>query len=111
MDNTKPNYIQDRSLIKDHSVSPNMSPAYLHSNFKLSQENVYDQVNQFFNEQNQQTKTVQEARDILGESAQSLSDEQVHDLVTEIQYLVDSWLEEYEQKIFEGKTLKEIIHF
>lgn len=70
---------------------------------------VYDQVNQYFNQQDEQAKTVSEARGILAESAKDLTDEQVYDLVNEVQYLVDSWLEEYEKDIFNGKTLIELI--
>lgn len=60
-------------------------------------------------EQDKQRKTIQETREILGESARSLSDEQIYDLKNEIQYLVDTWLEEFEKKIFDGKTLNELI--
>lgn len=74
-----------------------------------SQNNTYDLLNQQFQAQNSQLKLVQEARDILGQDASSLTDSQVEDLVHEVQYLVDTWLEEYEKKIFEGKTLKELI--
>lgn len=69
----------------------------------------YDQLNHLFQEQGQQQKDIQEARAILGESAERLTDSQVYDLVTEIQFLVDSWLEEYEKNVFEGKTLDEVL--
>lgn len=78
-------------------------------NGQASQQGTYEQINQLFNEQNSQIRTIQEARDILGESAESLTDEQVYDLVNDIQYLVDTWLEEYEQQVFDGKTLKEVL--
>lgn len=77
--------------------------------FQTNQQGVYDQLNQHFSEQDRQQKTVQETRGILGESASTISDEQVFDLVNEIQYLVDSWLEEYEKKIFDGKTLDQML--
>ena len=70
---------------------------------------IYDQINGYFSEQDQQSKTVLEAREILGDSADNLSDEAVYELVTEMQYLVDGWLEEYEKSVFDGKTLKELI--
>ena len=79
------------------------------SNFQSDKQGVYDQLTQFFNEQDHQRKTIEEAREILGESASSLSDEQVFDLVNEIQYLADTWLEEYEKKVFNGKTLNELL--
>lgn len=74
-----------------------------------AQQGVYDQINHNFQEQNEKQKAVQEARDILGKSAENLTDSQVSDLVNEVQYLVDTWIEEYEQKVFDGKTLKELL--
>lgn len=81
----------------------------LSSDPQSNPQGTYDQLNQLFNEQDQQKKAVQEAREILGESALDLTDEQVYDLVNEIQFLVDSWLEEFERKTFDGKTLKELL--
>lgn len=71
--------------------------------------NNYDRLNQLFSEQDAQRKTIDEARNILSESAQTLTDEQVYDLITEVQYLVDSWIREYERKVFDGKTLDEFL--
>ena len=85
------------------------SSVIFQENNSQSHQGVYDQLNQFFSEQDKQRKTIDEARQILGESAQSLSDEQVYDLVNEVQFLVDTWIEEYERKIFDGKTLDELI--
>ena len=76
---------------------------------QTSSQGIYDQINSHFTEQNHQQKIIEEARDLLGEQAQPLTDEQIYDLVNEIQYLVDTWLEEYEKKTFEGKTLKELV--
>lgn len=69
----------------------------------------YDKLNQFFDDQNQQQRAVEEARDILGESATSLTDEELYDLTNEMQYLVDTWIEEFERDVFDGKTLKDLL--
>lgn len=79
------------------------------SNLRANQQNTYDKLNQLFSEQDKKQKTIFEAREILGESAASLTDEQVYDLVNEIQFLTDTWLEEFEQQIFDGKTLNELL--
>lgn len=84
---------------------PNLS-----SGSSFNPQGTYDQLNQLFNDQNKQQKDIQEAREILGESAKDLADSQVYDLVNEIQFLVDSWLEEYERKVFDGKTLNELLN-
>lgn len=78
-------------------------------NLNQSAEGIYEQVHQNLKEQNEKQNTILEARDILGESSQSLTDEQVYDLVNEIQYLVDTWIEEYEKDVFDGKTLEELL--
>lgn len=78
-------------------------------NSPLDQQDKYDQINQLFGDQDQQEKTILEAREILGESANDLSDEQVFDLVNEVQFLIDGWLEEYERKVFDGKSLDEVL--
>ncbi|MDD2823162.1 MAG: hypothetical protein PHQ59_03690 [Candidatus Daviesbacteria bacterium] len=82
--------------------APNDSP--------LTQQNTYEKLNEIFIEQDKQKRTILEAREILGETAESLTDSQVFDLVNEIQFLVDSWIEEYEQKVFSGKTLNELLN-
>ncbi|MCL5746658.1 MAG: hypothetical protein M1277_00015 [Patescibacteria group bacterium] len=81
-------------------------------NLSSSQSNTqgtYDQLNELFNNQDAQEKTIREARDILGESVNELSNSQIFDLVNEVQFLVESWLEEFERNTFDGKTLDELI--
>jgi len=83
---------------------------HLMQNPQPNSQGAYDQLNQLFSEQDKQQKDVQEAREILGKTANDLSDSQVFDLLNEIQYLVDSWLEEFERKTFDGKTLNELLN-
>lgn len=74
-----------------------------------NQKGAYDQLNQFFADQNQEQRSILEAREILGDSAADISDEQVYELITEVQYLVDTWIEEFERNVFDGKTLQELL--
>ena len=80
------------------------------TNSLLNSEGAYEKLNQILEGQDQQGKTIQEAREILGDAAEDLTDEQVYDLANEVQFLVDSWLEEYERKVFNGKSLDELLH-
>lgn len=82
----------------------------LPSDFQNNTQGTYDQINQLFNEQDSREKAILEAREILGESANEMTDDQIFDLVTEMQYLADSWLEEYEKEVFDGKTLIELLN-
>lgn len=59
--------------------------------------------------QPQEENKVQKARRILGETAINLTDEQLETNLSEFEYLINDWLDEFEKYVFEGKTLKEII--
>ncbi len=58
---------------------------------------------------NQEETKVSKARKILGEAADTLPDEKLESLVTDFEYLADSWLDVFEKRVFGGKTLKEVI--
>lgn len=80
------------------------------SSLAINQTNSYDKLNQLFGDKAQEHKTILEAREILAKDAEKLSDEQVYNLVNEVQYLVDTWLEEFEKGVFNGKTLNELLN-
>lgn len=51
---------------------------------------------------------VQKARAILGDCVTDVSDEELSVYLTEFQYLLDGWLDSYEQQLFGGKTLQQL---
>lgn len=53
---------------------------------------------------------VQKARAILQEVAADLTDQEVEIFLTEMQCLIDSWLDVFEKEAFDGLTLKEVLH-
>ncbi|MEI7690721.1 MAG: hypothetical protein WCI63_03790 [bacterium] len=52
---------------------------------------------------------LQEARRIIGDKVNHLSDKELDSYLIKLQGLVDSWMDEYEKQVFEGKTLKEAL--
>lgn len=44
--------------------------------------------------------TIEEVRAILGQDAESLTDQELEDLMAKFEYLADCWLETYEKKVF-----------
>lgn len=54
-------------------------------------------------------KDIDEAREILGDTAKDITDDELKDILVEIQYLVECWMEEFERTIFNGKTLNELL--
>lgn len=66
-------------------------------------------LNAIFSAQKEENKTTRTRR-ILGETARMLSDEQIECINAEFQFLIDSWLDEFEKNIFNGMTLKEILN-
>ncbi len=57
----------------------------------------------------QEETRIQKARLIMGDDVKDLSDEDLDVYLTNFQYLIDSWLDEYEKQVFDNKTLKEIL--
>jgi hypothetical protein len=63
-----------------------------------------------FPEQKRQDKDVARAKETLGELAKEFSAKEIKEIVTDIDCLVANWLDDFERSIFEGKTLKELLH-
>ena len=63
-----------------------------------------------FPEQKHEEKQIQRAKELLGEKLTYFTPEQLRDLITEIQFLTDSWLDDFERRIFDGVTLAELLH-
>lgn len=57
----------------------------------------------------QEETKLQKARAILGEVAVKLPDHELELFLTKLQCLVDSWFDVYEQEVFDGKTLRDIL--
>ena len=52
---------------------------------------------------------IQKARAILGESVKDVPDEEMAIYITQFQYLLDSWLDQYEKQIFNNLTLQQLL--
>ncbi|MEI7690876.1 MAG: hypothetical protein WCI63_04620 [bacterium] len=59
---------------------------------------------------NQEENRIQKARKIMGVKIDSLTDEELAIYLTEFQYLIDTWMDEYEKKLLNGKTLRETLN-
>ena len=73
-------------------------------------ESLRQSLDNLFPEQQFDEKSVQKAKEILGELTEQLTPDQFKDTVTEMQFLANSWLDDFERKIFKGLTLKELLH-
>jgi len=57
----------------------------------------------------QEENRLQKARRIMGNRVNDLTDHELEVYISEFQYLIDSFMDEYEKKVFGNKTLKEIL--
>ena len=73
------------------------------------QQSIETAINNIFPLASEENKTSR-MRKALGETAQSLSNEQIETITTEFQFLIDSWMDEYEKEVFKGLTLKEVLN-
>lgn len=78
---------------------------------KLSQSSDFKKsLDSLFPEQQYDEKNIQKAKEILGKIAENMNAEQLKDAVIEIQFLAESWLDDFERSIFKGLTLQELLH-
>lgn len=92
------------SSISQENISSTNSKSILNP-----QANIESTLKVIFPEQAEERK-ISQTRKILGEVASSLSDEQVVNLISEFQFLIDTWLDEFEKDMFGGKTFKELLN-
>ncbi len=90
------------------NITPN--PPNVGSIPKEASSSLRKSLDDLFPEQKVEEKRLQRAKEILGDIANELTPAQLKDAVTEVQYLVDTWLDDFERQIFDGKTLKELLH-
>lgn len=67
-------------------------------------------LDQLFPEQQYDEKRIKKAKETLGPLAKELSAEELSESLSEMQFLVNSWIDEFERSIFEGKTLNELLN-
>jgi hypothetical protein len=63
-----------------------------------------------FPEQEREDKNIQLVRKTLGLLAAEYSTEELIILINEVEFLTESWLDDFERKIFKGLTLQELLH-
>lgn len=73
------------------------------------QQSIETALNKILPLSSEETKIVR-MRKALGVTAQSLSNEQIENIITEFQFLIDSWMDEFEREVFSGMTLKEVLN-
>lgn len=91
-------------------VQPYLQPVG-QSTFKYNQTPAISQsLEAIFPEQKQADKRIKLAKDALGSLAAQFTETELSDVITEVEYLTESWLDEYERNIFDGLTLQELLH-
>ena len=91
-------------------VQPYLQPVG-QSTFKYNQTPTISQsLEAIFPEQKQADKRIKLAKEALGSLATQFTETELNDVITEVEYLTESWLDEYERNIFDGLTLQELLH-
>jgi hypothetical protein len=104
--------IEEEAIIKPLATILENSTPSLNSPSKSSelQKSVIQSLEELFPEQQYDEKDIQKAKEILGETAQQFTPIQLQEAVTKIQFLTETWLDDFERNTFDGVTLKELLH-
>jgi hypothetical protein len=95
----------EEEVVKPFAQIFNQSASSYKKNFSVS-----ESLDAMFPEQKRQDREVFKTKEILGKLSDWFTDLQLKEIVTDIDFLVESWLDEFEREKFEGKTLKELLH-
>jgi len=78
-------------------------------NFNSSQRlSLVQSLKTIFPESKEETQ-LQKARRILGDIATDMNDDELIGCLAQFQFLLNSWLDDYERQIFNGKTLDQLL--
>lgn len=91
-----------------NEVSPKVQPEVLKT--EDNQKTIKKSLDQLFPEQQYNDKDIQKVKEILGLLSNEFSVPELRDIVAETQFLISSWLDDFERGIFDGKTLNELLH-
>ena len=79
------------------------------NNFKKNL-SIIESLDIMFPEQKRSDKDLVDTKEVLGKLSELFTDMQLKEIITDVDFLVENWLDEFEKGIFEGKTLKELLH-
>jgi CDP-glycerol glycerophosphotransferase (TagB/SpsB family) len=99
--------ITDENILKP---TKEVIASYLHSPESGVTPTLIESLDVLFPEQKREEKKLRTLKEVLGSVSDGMSEEQIHQLACKIQFLVESWLDDYERKIFKGSTLNELLH-
>jgi hypothetical protein len=63
-----------------------------------------------FPEQKRQDKDLLKAKEALGELAKEFTEVELKEVITDVDFIVESWLDDFERELFKGKTMQELLH-
>jgi len=87
-----------------------MENLQLFTNENYAKQTITQTLDVLFPEQERENKDIKETREILGTLSKEFDDTQIKDLIVEVQFLTESWLDDFERSIFKGLTLQELFH-
>lgn len=77
---------------------------------RQAQEGIYEKINNIFSKQDSREKEILETRTLIEHYSSQFSDTDILTLNAEAQLLIEAWLDQFEKEIFDGMTLRELLH-
>ena len=79
------------------------------SKFK-SQLSITETLDGMFPEQKRQDKDIARVKEALGDLSKEFNEVELKEIATDIDFLVATWLDDFEKTLFDGQTLREVLH-
>ena len=98
------------SAVSNTSLQSNKTTSSQQSIHPLNPQATLDNLLHNIFPQSTDENNILRTRKLLGKTAENLSNEQIQCIVAEFQFLINSWLDEFEREVFGEKTLKEVLN-
>lgn len=99
-----PDQITDQEEVLPNKDVSTSSGGFLDHTFNLSE------LNPSTTNLNCEDSNILKARRLLGAHSSGLTNDQVKTIITELQFLADTWLDEFEKTTFQGMSVTQVVN-
>ena len=102
--------LYQQQLPREQFIAPFVQVFDQQANKLKSQLSVTEVLDTMFPEQKRQGKDLARVKEALGDLAKEFSEAQLKEIATDVDFLVATWLDDFERTLFDGQTLREVLH-
>lgn len=102
--------LYQNQLPREEIIAPFVEVFNQQANKNKNQFSITDALDAMFPEQKRQDKDLARIKEAFGELAKEFNEVELKEVATDVDFLVATWLDDFEKTLFDGQTLREVLH-